>query len=54
MSGDMERFGKILMELGYVLRYDEKLKYHTIRFIDSKKAVRLWRLGENYEIQRIR
>ena len=54
MSGDMERFGKILLELGYVLRYDEKLKYPTIRFIDSKKAVRLWRLGEDYEIQRIR
>lgn len=50
----MERFGKILLELGYVLRYDEKLKYPTIRFIDSKKAVRLWRLGEDYEIQRIR
>lgn len=36
-----------------MLRYDEKLKYPTIRFIDSKKAVRLWRLGEDYEIQRI-
>lgn len=54
MSGDMERFGKILLELGYVLRYDEKLKYPTIRFIDSKKAVRLWRLGEEYGIERIR
>ena len=54
MSNDMERFGKILLELGYVLRYDEKLKYPTIRSMDSKKAVRLWRLGEEYGIERIR
>ena len=54
MSNDMERFGKILLELGFVLRYDEKLQYPTIRSIDSKKAVRLWRLGEEYEIERIR
>lgn len=54
MSNDMEHFGKILGELGFVLRYDERLKYPTIRSMDSKKAVRLWRLGEDYEIQRIR
>ena len=54
MSNDMERFGKILLELGFVLRYNEQLKYPTIRSIDSKKAVRLWRLGKDYEIERIR
>ena len=54
MYRDLEHVEKILLGLGFVLRYDEKLKYPTIRSVDSKKAVRLWRLGAEYEIERIR
>ena len=53
MSNSTEKFGKIMLDLGYVIRYDERLKHPTIRTMDSKKAVRLFRLGEEYTLERI-
>lgn len=42
------QFKKIMIKKGYIINDSYKLKYQTIRSINDKKAVRMYRLGENY------
>ena len=44
-------FFKILRDQGYEI--NERGKYPTIKSLNSKKATRLWRLGESYELPAI-
>ena len=48
-----EQFEKVLRSLGYEFNYNPSRKYATIKLIGSKKAVRLYRLGEKYDIPEI-
>lgn len=43
-------FKAALRDMGYELRSDPNRKYATLRRIGSEKAVRLYRLGEQYDI----
>lgn len=42
------QFKKIMLKKGYIINDNYNLKYPTIRSINDKKAVRMYRLGENY------
>ena len=42
-------FIDIMYKKGYIINNDPKRKYATIRSINDKKAVRMYRLGEQYE-----
>ena len=48
MSFTMAQFAAALKKQGYVLEMDANRKYPTIRSVNSKKPVRLYRLGEAY------
>ncbi|MDL2219943.1 relaxase/mobilization nuclease domain-containing protein [Ruminococcaceae bacterium OttesenSCG-928-O06] len=48
MSFSMTQFAAALKKQGYVLEMDTGRKYPTIRSVNSKKPVRLYRLGEAY------
>lgn len=48
-----QQFIKVLKSLGYEFNADPRRKYATIKAIGSKKAVRLYRLGEEYDIPAI-
>lgn len=48
MSFTMTQFTAALKKQGYVLEMNPKRKYPTIRSVNSKKPVRLYRLGEDY------
>ena len=48
-----EQFEKVLRSLGYEFNYNPSRKYATIKLIGSKKAVRLYRLGEKYDLPEI-
>ncbi len=48
MSFTMTQFTAALKKQGYVLEMDTGRKYPTIRSVNSKKPVRLYRLGEAY------
>ena len=52
-SKTKEQFRKILKEMGYALNYNPKHKYWTIIPKGDKKPIRLYRLGPEYEQQRI-
>ncbi len=52
-SINQEDFYRVLRQQGYLLNSNPQRKYHTIRSVNSKKAVRLWRLGEDYDMPRI-
>ncbi len=54
MSYTQEHFRLALLKMGYVYDANPNYKYQTIRSIHSKKAVRLWRLGEDYEPEAIK
>ncbi len=54
VSVDGNDLRKALREQGYELDADPAHKYATLRRIGSKKAVRLYRLGEDYDLPAIR
>ncbi|NCB52172.1 MAG: hypothetical protein EOM54_09865 [Clostridia bacterium] len=53
ISSTPQDFREALREQGYELQNDTNRKYATIKRIGSEKAVRLWRLGEEYDIPAI-
>ena len=53
ITTNRKEFKYVLYELGYELNDDPYRTYATIRRIGSKKAVRLFRLGESYDIPQI-
>lgn len=50
ISSTPNDFKEVLREKGYELLHDPNRKYATLRRIGSEKAVRLCRLGEQYDI----
>ena len=50
---DYDQLKRALADQGYVLEANPNRKYATIRSIHSKKPVRLYRLGEDYDIPAI-
>ena len=48
-----EDFHKALLRQGYILRIDPGRRYATIRARDGGRAVRLYRLGEEYDVMSI-
>lgn len=53
-SKTMAQFNQVMCSYGYELNTDPRRKYATVRAIGSKKSVRLYRLGEGYDIDDIR
>lgn len=53
MSLNGEQFRKALLKLGYTMNTNPNRKYPTICSVNSKKPVRLYRLGEEYLPQNI-
>lgn len=47
------QFRKVLKKEGYLIDANPAHKYPTIRSVNSKKAVRLYRLGEGYSIEEL-
>ena len=54
VSVDGNDLRKALRERGYELDANPAHKYATLRRIGSKKAVRLYRLGEEYDLPALR
>lgn len=46
-------FRKVMRELGYIVELNPNRTYWTIRSLNSRKCVRMFRLGEDYTNQRI-
>ena len=53
LSTNMPTFISLMKQQGYIISYSYTRKYPTIRSVNSQKAVRLYRLGEDYELDRI-
>lgn len=53
LSANMPTFMNIMKQQGYIIAYSASRKYPTIRSMHSKKPTRLFRLGEEYELDRI-
>lgn len=53
MSTNPKTFTYIMRRLGYVIDLNPYHKYATIRSVNSKKATRLYRLGEGYDRENI-
>ena len=53
LSANMPTFMNLMKQQGYIIAYSASRKYPTIRSVHSKKATRLFRLGEEYELDRI-
>ena len=51
---DMNQLRAALLEDGYVLQASEARKYATLRSVSSSKAVRLYQLGADYDLPRLR
>lgn len=49
MSTNEKAFAYVMKRLGYVIDMNPYHKYATIRLVNSKKATRLYRLGEIYD-----
>ena len=49
MSTNPKAFAYVMKQLGYVVDMNPYHKYATIRSVNSKKATRLYRLGEAYD-----
>ena len=49
MSTNEKAFRYVMKKLGYVVEWNPYHKYATIRSVNSKKATRLYRLGEAYD-----
>ena len=52
-SSTMSQFKQVLWTMGYEFNNDYRRKYPTIKVIGSKKAVRIYRLGEKYDLYSI-
>ena len=53
LSTNFPTFINLMKQQGYIISYSYTRKYPTIRSVNSQKAVRLYRLGEDYELDRI-
>ena len=53
-SRSYDEFRNIMREQGYVVDLNPNRKYWTVRSFNSKKAVRMYRLGEDYGNEAIR
>lgn len=53
LSTNFPTFISLMKQQGYIISYSYSRKYPTIRSVTSQKAVRLYRLGEDYELDRI-
>ena len=53
LSTNFPTFISLMKQQGYIISYSYARKYPTIRSVNSQKAVRLYRLGEDYELDRI-
>ena len=53
LSTNFPTFISLMKHQGYIISYSYTRKYPTIRSVNSQKAVRLYRLGEDYELDRI-
>ena len=53
-SRSYDEFRNIMREQGYVVDLNPNRKYWTVRSVNSKKAVRMYRLGEDYGNEAIR
>ena len=53
LSTNMETFMYLMRKRGYIISYSASRKYPTIRSMNSKKATRLFRLGDDYDLERI-
>lgn len=53
MSTNDKIFCAVMRKLGYVVDFNPRHKYATIRSVNSKKPVRLWRLGKGYDREAI-
>ena len=53
LSTDMQTFIELMRQQGYIIAYSANRKDPTIRSIHSKKPTRLFRLGPEYEPERI-
>ncbi len=53
LCANMPSFIDLMKQRGYIIAYNPNRKYPTIRSIHSKKPTRLFRLGEEYELERI-
>lgn len=53
LCANLPSFIDLMRRRGYIIAYNPSRKYPTIRSVYSKKATRLFRLGEEYELERI-
>lgn len=53
ISSNPQDFRQALRDMGYFLNDDPNRKYATLKRIGSEKAVRLFRLGEDYDFPRL-
>ena len=53
LSANMPSFFNLMRQMGYEINYSPRRKYPTIRSLNSKKATRMYHLGEEYELHRI-
>ena len=53
LSTNFPTFISLMKQQGYIISYSYSRKYPTIRSVNSQKAVRLYRLGEDYELDMI-
>ena len=53
LSTNMPTFMNLMKQQGYVIAYNQNRKYPTIRSVNSRKATRLFRLGDDYDVERI-
>ena len=53
LSANMPSFFNLMQQMGYEINYSPRRKYPTIRSLNSKKATRMYHLGEEYELDRI-
>ncbi len=53
LSTNMPTFIELMKQQGYIIAYSTSRKYPTIRSIHSTKPTRLFRLGQEYDLERI-
>ncbi len=53
LSANMSTFFDLMRQMGYEINYSPTRKYPTIRSLNSKKSTRMYRLGDEYELDRI-
>lgn len=53
LSLDMDDFFALMRKQGYMISYKNTRKYPTIRSFNSEKNMRMYRLGDDYELHRI-